>query len=207
MKKIIALITLLFSFSLGSAQEGFLGFGPNQTVYDYTNSEGSTNNNIFSDNGTHFEGGYVIFTRARKLSITTSVTFDQFNAIGGNSLNDYSWRTSFAGLQGGIRYGLIDEGTDADIHFFINVGATIKKMISGTQKINGEVFNLNSEGEFNGLFKGGYFGPELRYLANEIIAVGLGYTYSLNFGTTKEGQTLNINSGAFVLKLYSSFDY
>jgi hypothetical protein len=207
MRNILCSVLMLMTFHSIIAQEAYIGFGPNQTTYDYTNSDGENNSNIYSDSGNHFEGGYVFFTPNRKLSFPTAITFDGFNATGGNALNDYSWRTSFVGVQGGVRYGLIDQGRGADIAFLINAGVTVKKMISGNQKINGQVFDLMNESEFNGIFKGVYFGPDLRYFVTQEIAIGIGYTYSLNFGSTQEEQTLNINSGAFTFKLFSSFDY
>jgi len=205
MKNLYLIIIFLFLAGNMFSQEAYLGFGPNQTTFDYTNSQGQDNDGIVGESGIHFEGGYYQSTSLSNLKLAYAITFDQFNATGGDELNDYSWKTSYFGLQGGVRYGLIEADRGSDFALFISGGATLKKLLSGTQKINGQTFDLNQEPEFNGLFKGLYFGVEGRYTITNQIGVGLGYTYSLNYGSTQQDQTLHINSGAIVLKVFSAF--
>jgi len=205
MKKTYLLILMMLIAHITLAQEVYIGFGPNYTSYNYTNSQGESNDDIIGENGIHFEGGYLKNTSMTNLKMAFALTFDQFDATGGNELNSYSWKTNFLGLQGGVRYGLIEAERGTDFSLLTNAGITIKKLLDGTQKIDGQTFDLNREPEFNGLFKGLYFGVEAKYIITNQTAIGLGYTYSLNYGATNLDETLHINSGAVVLKLFTSF--
>ena len=72
-----------------------------------------------------------------------ALTFDQLDATGGNEFNSYSWKTNFLGLQGGVRYGLIESDRGSDFSLLANAGVTLKKLLDGTQKIDGQTFDLN----------------------------------------------------------------
>ena len=101
----IALIVLALNFS--SAQEVYLNVGRNFTTYDYTNSQGDSNPNVESSSGASYEVGY-IFPMGDKFGIAAGLTLDQFNATGGNMVNNYSWDTNYLGLQGIAKYKVLE---------------------------------------------------------------------------------------------------
>jgi hypothetical protein len=205
MKKLITLCLCFFCSLAIFGQEAYIGFGPNQTEYLYTNSDGQSNEGIKGQGGIHLEGGYYLATGAQKIKLAFATTFDQFNATGGDELNSYSWETGYLGLQGGIRYGFIEADRGSDFALFGNAGVTLKKMLSGNQKINGQTFELSEEAEFNGLFKGIYLGVETRYTITNQVSLGLGYSHAINYGRTVNDETLNFSSGAIVFKILTAF--
>ena len=52
--------------------------GRNFTTFDYTNSEGNTNDNIEGSSGAAYELGYV-FSLGDKLGLAAGLTFNEFN--------------------------------------------------------------------------------------------------------------------------------
>ena len=117
MKNFIYICSLLFSSIIG-AQSIFFNTGVNMTTYDYSNSSGEKNNNIHSSNGTHYEMGYAIpinfslrgraYGRFSRLKFKTSFTFNEYNATGGNSLDNYDWQTQYLGLRTSLEYFILD---------------------------------------------------------------------------------------------------
>ena len=115
MKNFIYLSALLFSSIIG-AQNVFFNTGVNMTTYDYSNSSGKNNNNIQSSNGAFYEMGYGIplqfNSRYRgRYSITKikmSLTLNEYNATGGNSLDNYDWKTQYLGFRTNLEYFILD---------------------------------------------------------------------------------------------------
>ena len=186
----IALIVLALNFS--SAQEVYLNVGRNFTTYDYTNSQGDSNPNVESSSGSSYEVGY-IFSLGDKLGIAAGVTLDQFNATGGNMVNNYSWDTNYLGLQGVAKYKVL-EASRSPISLNLNAGINFNHIVGGEQKINGQTFKLTDEDEFKGLFFKPIIGLDVQYFLLDNIAIGLGYHYSKNFGLSSGEQDLNFNN-------------
>ena len=186
----IALIVLALNFS--SAQEVYLNVGRNFTTYDYTNSQGDSNPNVESSSGASYEVGY-IFSLGDKFGIAAGLTLDQFNATGGNMVNNYSWDTSYLGLQGVAKYKVL-EANRSPISLNLNAGINFNHIIGGEQKINGQTFKLTDEDEFKGLFFKPIIGLDVQYFLLDNIAIGIGYHYSKNFGLSSGEQDLNFNN-------------
>lgn len=186
----IALIVLALNFS--SAQEVYLNVGRNFTTYDYTNSQGDSNPNVESSSGASYEVGY-IFSLGDKFGIAAGLTLDQFNATGGNMVNNYSWDTNYLGLQGVAKYKVL-EGSRSPISLNLNAGINFNHIVSGEQKINGQTFKLTGEDEFKGLFFKPILGLDVQYFLLDDIAIGIGYHYSKNFGLSSGEEDLNFNN-------------
>ena len=186
----IALIVLALNFS--SAQEVYLNVGRNFTTYDYTNSQGNSNPNVESSSGASYGVGY-IFPMGDKFGIAAGLTLDQFNATGGNMVNNYSWDTSYLGLQGVAKYKVL-EANRSPISLNLNAGINFNHIVGGEQKINGQTFKLTEEDEFKGLFFKPIVGFDVQYFLLDNIAIGLGYHYSKNFGLSSGEQDLNFNN-------------
>ena len=101
MKQLISIALIVFALNFSSAQEVYLNVGRNFTTYDYTTLKAKTIQ-ILNLSGASYEVGY-IFPMGDKFGIAAVITLDQFNATGGNLVNNYSWNTNYLGLQG-IKY-------------------------------------------------------------------------------------------------------
>ena len=192
MKQLISIALIVFALNFSSAQEVYLNVGRNFTTYDYTNSQGEDNPNIESSSGASYEVGY-IFPMGDKFGIAAGITLDQFNATGGNLVNNYSWNTNYLGLQGMAKYKVL-EANRSPISVNLNAGINFNHIVSGEQKINGQTFKLTSEEEFKGLFFKPIVGLDVQYFLLDDIAIGIGYHYSKNFGLSSGEEDLNFNN-------------
>ena len=192
MKQLLSIALIVFALNFSSAQEVYLNVGRNFTTYDYTNSQGEENPNIESSSGASYEVGY-IFPMVDKFGIAAGLTLDQYNATGGNMVNNYSWDTNYLGLQGMAKYKVLDAST-SPFSVNINAGVNFNHIVSGEQKINGQTFKLTGEDEFKGLFIKPILGLDVQYFLLDNTAIGIGYHYSKNFGLSSGDEDLNFNN-------------
>ena len=192
MKRLLSITIIVFAFNFLSAQKVYLNVGRNFTTYDYTNSQGEENPNIESSSGASYEVGY-IFPMGDKFGVAAGFTLDQYNATGGNLVNNYSWDTNYLGLQGMARYTVL--GADiAPFAVILKAGVNFNHIISGEQKINGQTFKLTDEDLFNGLFIKSVLGLDVQYTLLDDIAVSMGYNISKNIGLSTGDEELNFNN-------------
>ena len=178
--------------------------GRNFTTYDYTNSEGNSNDNIEGSSGAAYELGYV-FSLGDKLGLAAGLTLNEFNATGGNQVNNYSWETNYLGVQGILKYAILDNLSGFGLN--INGGVNLNHIVNGKQKINGQTFDLTDNDEFKGLFVQPIIGLDAKYQISETFALGLGYHYSKNFGLTNSTpQKLNFNNSQLQFNLVMSLN-
>jgi len=208
MKQILSITLIVFAFNFSLGQEVYLNVGRNFTTYDYTNTQGDENPNIESSSGNFYEVGY-IFPIDYKFKFSTSLTLDQFNATGGNLVNNYSWETDYIGLQGMVRYNLLEfrQGryNFSPFSVIIKAGMNFNHIIDGIQKINGQTFKLSNENEFKGVFIKPVVGLDLQFLFSNNIAINLGYNLSKNLSFSSK-ERLNFNNQQLQFGVLMSFN-
>lgn len=205
MKYTLTRLIMVIAINLSYGQEAYFSIGRNFTTYDYTNSNGESNTNIEGSSGSAYEIGYV-FLMSDKLGVATSITLNQFNATGGNQVNNYSWDTNYFGVQGVAKYVVLGD-TRSDFGLNLNAGVNLNHIVNGQQKINGQTFNLTSNDEFKGIFVQPLIGIDARYYITNTIAIGMGYHYSKSFGLTNSTpQKLNFNNSQIQFNLIMSLN-
>jgi len=208
MKQILSITLIVFAFNFSLGQEVYLNVGRNFTTYDYTNTLGDENPNIESSSGNFYEVGY-IFPIDDKFKFSTSLTLDQLNATGGNLVNNYSWETDYIGLQGMVRYNLLEfrQGryNFSPFSVIIKAGMNFNHIIDGIQKINGQTFKLSNENEFKGVFIKPVVGLDLQFLFSNNIAINLGYNLSKNLSFSSK-ERLNFNNRQLQFGVLMSFN-
>lgn len=192
MKQLLSIVLIVFALNFSSAQEAYLNVGRNFTSYDYTNTLGEQNPNIESGDGASYELG-LSFPLIDRLSVTTGITLDQYNATGGDNVNSYSWDTNYLGLQGLVKYTFL-EAKATPIAAFINAGVNFNHIISGKQKINGQTYDLTKEDEFKGLYLKTIVGLGLNYFLDNNFALGLSYNFSKNLGLKSNEEELDFTN-------------
>jgi len=213
MKKIIIISILFFSYSL-SSQTAFFNTGLNTTSYDYKNSEGNSNENIKSSNGTFFEIGYSFpiefskrtrsFGRYSRLHFKTGLSLNQYNATGGNSIDNYDWKSQFIGLRSDLEYFIFA----ADfLSVSVDGGLGLEVFLNGKQKIGGNTYNLKDSDEFNGLFFTPRVGINLSVNVSEEVALMGGFNLSKAISPSKSNQeSVSFNNSQFrfgvIIQLY-----
>ncbi|MDC1195331.1 outer membrane beta-barrel protein [Flavobacteriaceae bacterium] len=172
MKHLLSCMLIVLALNFTYSQEAYFSMGRNFTTYDYTNSEGNSNDNIEGSSGAAYELGYV-FSLGDKLGLAAGLTLNEFNATGGNQVNNYSWETNYLGVQGIAKYAILDNLSGFGLN--VNAGVNFNHIVNGKQKINGQTFDLTDNDEFKGLFVQPIIGLDAKYQINDTFALGLGY--------------------------------
>ena len=195
MKHLFLTVLIALGHNVLSAQEVYLNVGRNFTTYDYTNSQLNDNSNLESSSGASYEMGYIANSvLGDKVDIAAGLTLDQYNATGGNMANNYSWNTNYLGLQGVLKYNILESSRNSPVAINANAGVNFNHIISGEQKINGQTFDLTAEEEFNGLFVKHTIGLEVQYYITSDVAIGIGYNFIKNYGLSSGDENLNFNN-------------
>ena len=114
-----------------------------------------------------------------KVSYAISVIYNQFNAVGGTSSDDYSWKTNYLGVQNALNYTLYQ---NAD--FFTvktKLGVATSTIIKGEQYINNRVYDIVSHEEFSGIVVQPNVGIDFQYSINRDIKISAGYEFSKSY--------------------------
>jgi len=177
------LFLLLFSGCYMQSQELFFSTGKNFTSYDYKNSAGFSNPNLRSGDGSFYQAGMDFklnkSAASSKVSYAISVIYNQFNAVGGTSSDDYSWKTNYLGVQNALNYTLYQ---NAD--FFTvktKLGVATSTIIKGEQYINNRVYDIASHEEFSGIVVQPNVGVDFQYSINRDIKISAGYEFSKSY--------------------------
>ena len=205
MKRLIIIIFLGCSSFLFS-QNIFLNTGVNLTTYDYKNSSGGSSENVLSSNGMFYELGYSVpldfskrsrgWGRYSRMQFETSFTLNDYNATGGNSLDNYDWKSQYAGLRTGVEYMVFPNNA---VTLSVEGSFGFETLLNGKQKIGGETFNLKDSEEFNGLFITPKFGLNAVYNVTEDVGLsgGLHFSKALSMKGESRNETLQFNNTHF----------
>lgn len=178
MKKLIFLLAIFWSVENAQAQEVYFSMGKNFTTYNFKDSSGASNPNLKSGTGNFYELGYIQPLENDKFSYSLGLALNEYNNVGGNSANSYSWETQYLGFQGGITYSIIEKG---DFDILPKFGINLATIISGKESINGTYYDLTKEKEFSGLLITPSLGLEVKYNLSAYGFISLGYIYCKGF--------------------------
>ena len=182
MKKLIFLSLLLTIGNIYS-QDLNITTGTNFTKYNYTNSSGEENPNLNSSSGSFFEVSYSVpFNNTNNFKYVLGVTLNQFNATGGDFLNNYSWDTNYLGIMSGVKYKVTRPGNNIQVDF--KGGFNLNKIIDGQQKINGQTFDLTQEKEFSSVGIQPFIGFETAFFVSNYVGITMGYSVSKNLSVS-----------------------
>ena len=184
MNKKYLLLLVLFSGCFLQAQELFFSNGKNFTKYDYKNSFGNTNSNLRSGEGSFYQLGldFKLNKATDKLSYAVSVVYNQFNAEGGTSTANYSWKTNYLGVQNALNYTLFQNSKSFKVK--TKLGVATSTIIKGEQYINNVVFNITKQEEFSGITIQPNVGVDFQYAINPNIRISAGYEFSKAFNVS-----------------------
>jgi hypothetical protein len=184
MSKKYLLLLVLFSGCFLQAQELFFSNGKNFTKYDYKNSLGNTNSNLRSGEGSFYEMGldFKLNKATDKLSYAVSVVYNQFNAEGGTSTANYSWKTNYLGVQNSLNYTLFQNSKSFKVK--TKLGVATSTIIKGEQYINNVVFDITNNEEFKGITIQPNVGVDFQYAINQNVRISAGYEFSKAFNVS-----------------------
>ena len=184
MNKKYLLLLVLFSGCFLQAQELFFSNGKNFTKYDYKNSLGNTNSSLRSGEGSFYQLGldFKLNKATDKLSYAVSVVYNQFNAEGGTSTANYSWKTNYLGVQNSLNYTLFQNSKSFKVK--TKLGVATSTIIKGEQYINNVVFDITNNEEFKGITIQPNVGVDFQYAINQNVRISAGYEFSKAFNVS-----------------------
>lgn len=180
------LFLLVSSGCFVQAQELFLSTGKNYTTYHYKNSLGVTNSNIRSGEGSFYQLG-MDFKLSKtsdpdKLTYAVSLVYNQFNAIGGTSTDNYSWKTNYLGVQNALNFTFIKFSKSFKVK--TKVGFAASTIINGEQNINNLMYDISKHEEFSGIVIQPNICFDFQYSITQNIKISGGYEFSKVFNTS-----------------------
>jgi len=181
MKKLIFLLAIFWSLENAHAQEVYFSVGKNFTTYNFKDSSGASNPNLKSGTGNFYELGFIQPFENDKFSYSLGLALNEYNNVGGNSVNSYSWNTQYLGFQGGITYSIIER---SDFDILPKFGLNLATIISGKESINGTYYDLTKEKEFSGLLVTPSLGVQIKYNLASAGFISLGYNYCIGLNPT-----------------------
>jgi hypothetical protein len=168
------------------AQELFLSTGKNFTTYNYKNSLGVANTNIRSGEGAAYQLGMDFklskTAESDKLTYAVSVVYNQFNAVGGSSTANYSWKTNYLGVQNALNFTFIEISNSFKVKTKLGVAAST--IINGEQNINNVIHDISKHEEFSGIVLQPNISVDFQYTITQNIKISGGYEFSKVFNTS-----------------------
>ncbi len=177
MRKLIMLMMIVMSFQSIQSQEIYFKTGKSFTKYNYkSNSESSPS--LQSGSGNFYEIGYIMQLSIENLKYAIGLNLNEYNTVGGDVNNSYSWNTQYMGIDNSISYAFfIKSGFQASA----NGGLGISSLIHGKQNLNGEYLDLSSQKEFSGIWIAPKLGIQFAYNVENDIILSFGYAFSKNY--------------------------
>jgi hypothetical protein len=188
-KKYLIILILTTSYHAFS-QEVYVNVGKNFTRFNYKNSEGQANSNLFSGIGNFYEVGVAIPFTNEHFIYSANLSLNEYDATGGNSATTYRWNTQYLGIKGGIEYSFFPYSYNAsgDLDFTVDAGLIGQSIIFGKQEINGSYYDLVRNKEFSGIVLGSSIGGQVKYAIASFGFISVGYNYCYNVNISNSSQ-------------------
>lgn len=187
------LLIAFFSITHLFSQEIYLNSGNNFTKYIYKDSSGQSASGIQSGTGNFYEIGFAKPFFKNNMYYSAGISWNEYNAIGNNSVSTYNWNTKYMGIDGGLSYSFFP---NRDLDFLIKAGLNAATIIYGKQEIDGVYYDLMDEKEFSGIIVKPSIGFQIKYHFSSFGFVSTGYNFSKSINitnTTDEKLSFNTN--------------
>ena len=201
MKKLLVLFVILCSLENLQAQEVYFNTGRNYTKYNYQNSSGAPNPNFQSGSGSSYEIGYMFPLQFKNLNYTLSLSYNQYNTIGGDTANTYTWNTEYVGINNSLYYSIFKNNS---FDIAAKAGLGLATLGYGKQEINGTFYDLSSQKEFSGLLVEPSVGLQTKCIITKNVYFSLGYNYLKAINVTNTSpEKLSFTTSQFQFGIHS----
>ncbi|WP_157637941.1 hypothetical protein [Flexithrix dorotheae] len=160
MNKFLIILCLLCSFQITHAQQLMLNMGKTISTFDYKNSDGNKLDNLLSRSYGYMEAGYKLPVFTENFKVLANVTYNKYGASGSERSYYFEWDMAYLGGNVGLEYDLwrigdffnrkngFVKGREGLI-FFIKGTFSGEFLITGTQQINNQAYNLKGVEQFD----------------------------------------------------------
>ncbi|MDA8686774.1 hypothetical protein N9L94_07145 [Robiginitalea sp.] len=189
MKYCVLLTLFILSVSM-QAQHLKFSTGTNFTEYDYESTANPSELNLRRGQGSFYAFGFThAIGTSRAFAYELGAVVNEFNALGGNQLNIYSWKTAYLGLNAGLSIALIN--SESGFKTNLNVGLSGNTLLNGQQSTNGFPNDLKNQDDFSGMFLEMAAGLSISHPISDKADIGIGYRYgTLNQTGGENSETL-----------------
>lgn len=189
MKNYLLFVMLIASCQLFS-QEIYLNTGKNFTKYNYKNGFGQADPDLQSGTGNFYEIGFNKPLPNKHMLYSYGLSLNEYNALGGNVANSYSWETKYLGLKAGLGFSFFPMDDLHKLNFLVQAGILGETIIYGKQKMDGAFYDLVHQKEFSGVVVEPSMGLQVKYRVPSFGSLSVGYnlgqTYNVSNSTTEK---------------------
>ena len=186
------LFLFLICCYISFGQSSYIEAGVNNTSYNFSADFSSDDFELDSSTGIFLRVGLGEIIE----NLNYGFSYQQFNSFGNLFENTFEWKTNYVGGFAQYNYPLLGE------RLFINPAIELLTLFSGKQFSFGEVYKLNDEKEFTGLWVSPRFGLTFMAIEARSLSVGVGYNFSYSFNLTNStDETLTFMSHQLSIKL------
>jgi hypothetical protein len=204
MKKILCLIIALLSAISLSGQQIYLETGMSISSFDYKNSDGKRLDNMNGEIHSFITVGFHTYSSVKRLNYFAGLQLNQYGAKGSDESvgNYFDWNVNYLGLELGADYELFKKRYTirnmSDLTFYLRASVTPEILISGTQTINNNVYNVVGIEQFKYPYLFARGGCGISYSISRTFTVFLQYMggkgIPLKIGDKEDKEKLRINS-------------
>ena len=199
MKRKLLLIFLIVSASL-QAQQTYLKTGVNHTSYHYKSASGERSNYFQSELGKAYEIGYKFhLLDSLNLFCDAGLVFNEYNQIVGVPNAMLKWKTGYVGIQSTIFYPVVNLKS---FSIDVKAGGGLNTILYGKQDINGVIYDIKDNKDFNGAVFHILLGLQANLKASEYCHLSIGYNYLKTINTLKNPEQFYIKSSQIMLGIH-----
>lgn len=196
------------SVEIVCAQSIVFEFGQTSSTYVH-NSTSGPKKTFFNDRGQTLKVSLLKdFLRIHEISFGASLF--ESNSLGQVITTELDYRTQFLGLFSISHFNVLSLANRrycascTDFNFYINAGVQLSSMLTGTQKINDDAYDLKGIEDFKGIWFSPILGTKVQFDASDIISLILTYNFTpmFNFTDTDEDFSMNASQITFGIRLW-----
>ena len=199
MKRKLLLIFLIVSAS-AQAQDIYLKTGVNKSSYHYTAASGEQTDDFQPELGNAYEIGYKFPILDRlKIFCDVGLIFNEYNAIVGVPNASLNWKTGYVGVQSTIGYPIVSLKS---FYIYLKAGGGLNSILYGKQNINGVVYDIKDNGDFNGAVFHVLLGLQAKFKASEYCQLSIGYNYLKTVNKLKKPEQFYIEANQIMFGIH-----
>ena len=182
------------------AQDLFFKTGFNLSSFQYKSASGAASEDLQSDLGNAYEIGYrLMFADRSKFAFELGLVINEYNALVGVPNASLKWKTGYIGLQSTISYPVIQIKS---FSFDLKGGGGINTIFYGKQDINGVVFDIKNNDDFNDAVFHLLLGAQANFKASEHCRLSLGYNYLKTINNLRKPEQFYMQSNQIMFGIY-----
>ena len=194
MRKITLMLLFLAVSTITTAQQLYVEGGKTSSTFEYTNSQGTSLENLQATSNSYMALGYKSQVLTKNLHLNVGASYNSYGAIGSDATvaNFMEWNVHYAGLQVGLDYNVFNIKKAS---VFIKGGMSAGFFVQGTQTLNKSVIDLKNNDDFDTTLVAMQLGAGFSHPISEDVSFYVQYLY---------GKSFDMASGDAELKIASS---